>query len=69
LLRRSLRSPWLVVTDGARGLIRAVRSCGLTPIINAVRVHRLRRVLAKLLTRPAVHGEIRAGYWAALEEA
>jgi putative transposase len=69
LLRRGLRSPLLVVTDGAPGLIRAVEE--LWPDADRARctVHRLRNVLAKLPDRPGLHARVRAAYWAALDTA
>ena len=69
LLRRGLRSPLLVVTDGAPGLIRAVDE--LWPDADRARctVHRLRNLLAKLPDRPGLHAKVRAAYWAALDGA
>jgi len=69
LLRRGLRSPLLVVTDGAPGLIRAVDE--LWPDADRARctVHRLRNLLAKLPDRPGLHAKVRAAYWAALDAA
>jgi transposase-like protein len=69
LTRRGLRSPLLVVTDGAPGLIRAVDE--LWPDADRARctVHRLRNLLAKLPDRPGLHARVRAAYWAALDTA
>ena len=69
LARRGLRSPLLVVTDGAPGLIRAVTE--LWPDVDRQRcaVHRLRNVLAKLPERPGLHDRVRAAYWAVLDGA
>ena len=69
LIRRGLRSPLLVVTDGAPGLIRAVTE--LWPDADRARctVHRLRNLLAKLPKRPGLHARVRAAYWAALDRA
>lgn len=69
LIRRGLRSPLLVVTDGAPGLIRAVDE--LWPDADRARctVHRLRNLLAKLPDRPGLHARVRAAYWAALDQA
>ena len=69
LLRRGLRSPLLVVTDGAPGLIRAVDE--LWPDADRARctVHRVRNLLAKLPDRPGLHAKVRAAYWAALDGA
>ncbi len=67
LIRRGLRSPLLVVTDGAPGLVRAVTE--LWPDADRQRCaeHRLRNVLAKLPKRPGLHARVRAAYWAALD--
>jgi putative transposase len=69
LIKRGLRSPLLVVTDGAPGLIRAVEE--LWPDADRARctVHRLRNVLAKLPDRSGLHARVRAAYWAALDQA
>ncbi len=69
LLRRGLRSPLLVVSDGAPGLVRAVEE--LWPDADRGRcvVHRLRNILAKLPKRPSLHARVRAAYWAALDSA
>jgi putative transposase len=69
LARRGLRAPWLVVTDGAPGLIKAINE--LWPAADRQRctVHRLRNIVAKLPNRPALHERIKSAYWAALDEA
>src|ERR1019366_6674421 len=69
LVRRGLRSPLLVVSDGAPGLVRAIGE--LWPDADRGRgaVHRLRNVLAKLPKRPGLHARVRAAYWAALHGA
>ncbi|HSV92142.1 MAG TPA: IS256 family transposase [Desulfobacterales bacterium] len=69
LIARGLRSPLLVVSDGAPGLVRAIGE--LWPDADRGRcvVHRLRNVLAKLPKRPAVHSRVRSAYWAALDTA
>ena len=69
LLRRGLRSPLLVVTDGAPGLIRAVDELWPDADRGRCTVHRLRNVLAKLPKRLALHARVRAAYWAALDRA
>ncbi len=69
LLRRGLRSPLLVVTDGAPGLIRAVDELWPDADRGRCGVHRLRNVLAKLPDRPGLHARVRAAYWAALDGA
>ena len=69
LTRRGLRSPLLVVTDGAPGLIRAVDELWPDADRGRCTVHRLRNVLAKLPDRPGLHARVRAAYWAALDGA
>lgn len=69
LARRGLRSPLLVVADGAPGLIRAVDELWPDADRGRCTVHRLRNVLAKLPDRPGLHARIRAAYWAALDTA
>jgi transposase-like protein len=69
LVRRGLREPSLVVSDGAPGLIRAVQE--LWPWADRQRctVHRLRNVLAKLPQQPQLHQRVQAAYWAAIDDA
>jgi len=69
LTRRGLRAPWLVVSDGAPGLIKAIGE--LWPAADRGRcvVHRLRNILAKLPKRPEVREAIKRAYWQALDEA
>jgi putative transposase len=69
LTRRGLRSPWLVISDGARGLIKTIQE--VWPDADRARcaVHKLRNIVAKLPDRPGLHEEIKAEYWAALDEA
>ena len=69
LIARGLRSPLLVISDGAPGLIRAITE--LWPDADRGRcvVHRLRNILAKLPKRPGLHVRVRAAYWAALDGA
>ena len=69
LIARGLRSPLLVVTDGAPGLVRAVTELWPDADRGRCTVHRLRNLLAKLPKRPALHARIRAAYWAALDTA
>ena len=69
LIRRGLRSPLLVVTDGAPGLVRAVTELWPDADRQRCAVHRLRNVLAKLPKRPGLHARVRAAYWAALHGA
>ena len=69
LSRRGLRSPLLVVSDGAPGLVRAITE--LWPDADRGRcvVHRIRNILAKLPERPGFHARVRAACWAALDDA
>ena len=69
LIRRGLRSPLLVVTDGAPGLIRAVEELWPDADRGRCGVHRLRNLLAKLPDRGDLHARVRAAYWAALDSA
>jgi putative transposase len=69
LIARGLRSPLLVVSDGAPGLIRAITELWPDADRGRCAVQRLRNVLAKLPKRPGLHARIRAAYWAALDTA
>jgi transposase-like protein len=69
LIRRGLRSPLLVVSDGAPGLIRAIGELWPDADRQRCAVHRLRNLLAKLPKRPGLHERVRAAYWAALDMA
>ena len=69
LLRRGLPSPWLTVTDGAPGLVRAVQELWPEADRQRCSVHRLRNILAKLPKRDDVRRRVQAAYWAALDEA
>jgi transposase-like protein len=69
LIARGLRSPLLVVSDGAPGLVRAIAELWPDADRQRCAVHRLRNVLAKLPKRPGLHARIRAAYWAALHDA
>src|SRR5438128_11688129 len=69
LTRRGLRAPWLVVTDGAPGLIKAINELWPDADRQRCTVHRLRNILAKLPNRPELHERIKGAYWAALDEA
>ena len=69
LARRGLRSPWLVVTDGAPGLVRAVEELWPESDRQRCSVHRLRNILAKLPKREDVRRRVQAAYWAALDNA
>jgi len=69
LIRRGLRAPLLVVSDGAPGLIAAIGE--LWPDADRGRraVHRLRNILAKLPERDDLHARVRAAHWRALDQA
>jgi len=69
LMARGLRSPLLVVADGAPGLIRAVTELWPDADRQRCSVHRLRNILAKLPKRPGLHERVRSAYWAALDTA
>ena len=69
LTRRGLRAPWLVVSDGAPGLIKAIEEVWPEADRGRCTVHKLRNVVAKLPRRPGLHQEIKNKYWAALDEA
>jgi putative transposase len=69
LIARGLRSPLLVVSDGAPGLIRAITELWPDADRGRCAVHRLRNILAKLPKRPGLHARVRAAYWAALDGA
>jgi len=69
LIARGLRSPLLVISDGAPGLIRAIEELWPDADRGRCTVHRLRNILAKLPKRPALHARVRAAYWAALDGA
>jgi putative transposase len=67
LVGRGLRRPLLVVSDGAPGLTNAIEALWPQADRQRCTVHRLRNLLAKL---PAEHqDDVRARYWAALDEA
>lgn len=69
LAARGLRSPLLVVSDGAPGLIRAITELWPDADRQRCSVHRLRNVIAKLPKRDELHDRVKAAYWAALDEA
>jgi transposase-like protein len=69
LTARGMRSPLLVVSDGAPGLIRAVTELWPDADRQRCSVHRLRNILAKLPKRPGLHDQVRAAYWSALDGA
>jgi transposase-like protein len=70
LTRRFLRCPWLVVSDGAPGLIAAIEEVWPQADRGRCAVHKLRNVLAKLPKRHTeLREQVKRAYWAALEEA
>jgi transposase-like protein len=69
LTRRGLRAPWLVVSDGAPGLIKAIEELWPEADRGRCAVHKLRNVIAKLPKRSGLHDQVKAAYWAALDEA
>src|SRR6266540_1828671 len=70
LTRRGLRSPWLVITDGAPGLISAIQEVWPRADRGRCAVHKLRNVLAKLPKRQTeLREQVKRACWAALEEA
>jgi len=69
LTRRGLRSPWLVVSDGPPGLIKAIDELWPAADRGRCAVHKLRNVVAKLPKRPGLHDDVKAAYWAALDDA
>jgi len=70
LVRRGLRAPMLVVTDGAPGLIRAMEELWPDSDRQRCTVHRLRNLVAKLPKKDtALIARVEAAYWAALGEA
>jgi putative transposase len=64
-----LRSHWLVVSDGAPGLIKAIEELWPEAIVADALGHKLRNVIAKLPDRLGLHQEVKDKYWAALDEA
>lgn len=69
LARRGLRAPWLVVSDGAPGLIKAIEELWPRADRQRCTVHRLRNIIAKLPDRPELHERVKRAYWQALDEA
>jgi putative transposase len=62
LTGRGLRSPVLVITDGAPGLLSAVEQAFPAALRQRCLVHRVRNLLAKVPT--GAHAEVKAAYWA-----
>jgi len=70
LVRRGLRAPMLVVTDGAPGLIRAMEELWPDSDRQRCTVHRWRNVAGKLPKNDTqLHERVEATYWAALDDA
>lgn len=69
LTRRGLRTPWFVVSDGAPGLIKAIEELWPDADRGRCAVHKLRNVVAKLPKRSGLHDQMKAAYWAALDDA
>jgi transposase-like protein len=69
LTRRGLRAPWLVVSDGAPGLIKAIEELWPEADRGRCAVHRLRNILAKLPKRVAIRERIKRTFWQTLDEA
>lgn len=69
LTRRGLRPPFLVVADGAPGLVQAIEELWPASDRQRCAVHLLRNILAKLPKRPELQAWVRQAYWAALDEA
>jgi transposase-like protein len=70
LVQRGLRSPLLVVTDGAPGLVRAIEELWPDADRQRCTVHRVRNLLAKLPKKDEdLRQRVEAAYWAALDEA
>jgi transposase-like protein len=69
LTRRGLRCSWLVVSDGAPGLIKAIEELWPEADRGRCAVHKLRNVIAKLPDRLGLHQQIKDQFWAALDEA
>lgn len=67
LMSRGLRSPLMVVADGAPGLSKAIEQLWPTADRQRCTVHRLRNLLAKLPQRE--RDRVRGRYWEALEDA
>ena len=59
----------MVVSDGAPGLIKAIEELWPEADRGRCAVHKLRNVVAKLPKRPGLHDQIKAAYWAALDDA
>jgi putative transposase len=67
LVARGLRAPVLIVADGAAGIWKATRELWPGAIEQRCTVHALRNITIKLPER--LHAEVKARYWAALDDA
>ncbi len=67
MIERGLRSPALVIADGAPGIWKAVAEIWPNALEQRCTVHALRNVTAKLPERH--HQEVKARWWKAFEEA
>jgi putative transposase len=66
LTGRGLRSPVLVITDGAPGLLSAVEQAFPAALRQRCLVHRVRNVLAKVPV--SAQAEVKARYWAIFDD-
>jgi transposase-like protein len=70
LVRRGLPTPWLIVSDGAPGLIKVISEVWPQADRGRCTVHRLRNVLSKLPRRDLeLQERVKRAYWAALDQA
>jgi putative transposase len=67
MIERGLRSPALVIADGAPGIWKAVAELWPNALEQRCTVHALRNVTAKLPERH--HQEVKARWWKAFDEA
>lgn len=69
LAKRGLRPPQLVISDGAPGLVKAIRELWPKAERQRCTVHKLRNVRAKLPKNPDLRKHVHEAYWKALNEA
>jgi putative transposase len=67
LQQRGMRAPALIIADGAPGIWKATRELWPGAIEQRCTVHALRNITSKLPER--LHREVKARYWAVLDEA
>jgi putative transposase len=67
LKARGMRAPALIIADGAPGIWKATRELWDTAVEQRCTVHALRNITSKLPER--LHREVKARYWAVLDEA